>query len=113
MTFVVKVPVLSEHILFAPPIVSHAYIFLTRFSSSSIFFTEKARDKVTASGSPSGIATTITVMAKMKKCRISVKSSPVFHYLDIPFSTANLIKSTIKIIIAEYNPNLPISSAIF
>lgn len=50
--FSVNVPVLSEQIMFAPPIVSQAYIFLTRFLSNSIFFTEKASDNVTASGSP-------------------------------------------------------------
>jgi len=58
---------LSEHILLAPPIVSQAYIFLTKFWSTNIFFTQKASDSVTASGSPYGIATTITVMASIKK----------------------------------------------
>lgn len=37
----------------------------------------------------------------------------VFHYLEIPFYTANRINNTIRIIIAEYKPNFPISSAIF
>ena len=67
MTFIVRVPVLSEQILLAPPIVSQAYIFLTKFSSISIFLTENARERVTARGKPSGMATTITVIAKMKK----------------------------------------------
>jgi hypothetical protein len=49
----------------------------------------------------------------MKKFNSSGKSVLVFHYLEIPFSTANLINKTARIIIAEYNPNLPISSAIF
>ncbi len=61
-----RVPVLSEHILLAPPIVSHAYNFRTKLLSFNIFFTEKARDKVTAKGSPSGIATTTTVNVKIK-----------------------------------------------
>jgi hypothetical protein len=64
--FIVKVPVLSEQIVLAPPIVSQAYIFLTKFWSASIFLTEKANERVTARGSPSGIATTITVTPKMK-----------------------------------------------
>lgn len=57
----VNVPVLSEHIIEAPPMVSQAYNFLTKFWSASIFLTEKASDIVTASGKPSGIATTTTV----------------------------------------------------
>lgn len=64
--FMVKVPVLSEQMLLAPPIVSQASIFLTKFWSLSIFLTEKANDKVTANGNPSGMATTITVTAKIK-----------------------------------------------
>ncbi len=50
--FKVKVPVLSEQIVLAPPIVSHAYIFLTKLLSTSIFLTEKAKDNVTAKGNP-------------------------------------------------------------
>ena len=107
--FMVKVPVLSEQMLLAPPIVSHAYIFLTKFWSISIFLTEKASDSVTAKGSPSGMATTITVIAKMKYFNISVKSAPVFHSLDIPFSIENLISKTMTIAIPEYKPNLPMS----
>jgi hypothetical protein len=61
------VPVLSEQIMSAPPIVSQACIFLTRLLSSSIFFTEYARERVTANGKPSGMATTITVIPIMKK----------------------------------------------
>lgn len=59
-------PVLSEQILLAPPIVSQAAIFLTKLLSTNIFLTEKAKDKVTARGRPSGIATTTTVRAKIK-----------------------------------------------
>lgn len=50
--FMVRVPVLSEQMLLAPPIVSQAYIFLTKFWSLSIFLTEKAREMVTDSGRP-------------------------------------------------------------
>jgi hypothetical protein len=57
---------LSEHIIDAPPIVSQAAIFLTKFLSSNIFFVENAKDNVTASGKPSGIATTTTVIPMMK-----------------------------------------------
>lgn len=67
--FFVRVPVLSEQILLAPPIVSQAYIFLTKFWSTSIFLTENANERVTANGSPSGIATTMTVIARIKKLR--------------------------------------------
>lgn len=68
--FIVRVPVLSEQIVFAPPIVSHASIFLTRLLSKSIFFTENARDNVTDKGSPYGMATTITVIPRIKKFKI-------------------------------------------
>jgi hypothetical protein len=50
--FNVNVPVLSEQIESAPPIVSHAYNFRTKLLSFNIFFTEKANDKVTARGKP-------------------------------------------------------------
>jgi hypothetical protein len=81
----VKVPVLSEQILLAPPIVSQAYILRTKFWSSSIFFTEKAREMVTERGRPSGMATTITVIPSMKKLTISNRSFEVFHSRVIPF----------------------------
>jgi hypothetical protein len=55
------------------------------------------------------MATTITVIAKMKYFKISVKSAPVFHYLDIPFSIENLISKTTTIAMPEYNPNRPMS----
>lgn len=111
--FFVSVPVLSEQMLLAPPIVSHAYIFLTKFWSNNIFLTEKANERVTARGRPSGIATTMTVIPMMKKFRSSGKSFEVSHSLEMPFSIANLTSKIIKIITAEYSPNFPISSAIF
>jgi hypothetical protein len=60
--FYVKVPVLSEQIIDAPPIVSHAAILRTKLLSKSIFLVEYASDNVTANGSPSGMATTTTVI---------------------------------------------------
>mmetsp|Transcript_48749 Transcript_48749/g.115777 ORF Transcript_48749/g.115777 Transcript_48749/m.115777 type:complete len:232 (+) Transcript_48749:1840-2535(+) len=68
---VVSVPVLSEQIVVALPIVSHALRCLTRFWSSIIFLTEKARAMVTASGRPSGTATTKTVTPTTRKRRYS------------------------------------------
>jgi len=58
--------------MLAPPIVSQAAIYLTKFLSSNIFLTEKAKDRVTAKGRPSGIATTTTVTQIMKASTISV-----------------------------------------
>jgi hypothetical protein len=47
--------------------VSEADSFLTRLFSSFIFITEKASEIVTASGSPSGTATTIIEIAIIRK----------------------------------------------
>ena len=55
--FAVSVPVLSEQIVVAEPMVSQALRALTRLLSAIIFDEEKARDRVTASGRPSGTAT--------------------------------------------------------
>mmetsp|Transcript_11064 Transcript_11064/g.26865 ORF Transcript_11064/g.26865 Transcript_11064/m.26865 type:complete len:259 (-) Transcript_11064:825-1601(-) len=63
---VVRVPVLSEQIVVADPMVSQAEEVLTMFMSDIIFVTEKARAMVTASGRPSGTATTKIVMPMMK-----------------------------------------------
>ena len=57
---------MSEQIAFAPPIISQDLSYLTKFLSYNIFLTEYAKDKVTAKGRPSGIATTTTVMAIIK-----------------------------------------------
>ena len=59
----VKVPVLSEQMCVAPPMVSDEASFLTRLLSYRILADEKDRDRVTARGRPSGIATTIMVIA--------------------------------------------------
>ena len=58
---------MSVQISLAPPMVSEAWSFLTKLFSSFIFITENAREIVTARGSPSGTATTITVIAMMTK----------------------------------------------
>ena len=56
--FSVSVPVLSLQMLVALPIVSHAARIRMRFLSLSIFWVEKDSEMVTASGRPSGTATT-------------------------------------------------------
>ena len=99
--FMVRVPVLSEQMVLAPPMVSQASIFLTRLLSSNIFFTENAKESVTDRGSPYGIATTMTVIPRIKKFRISGTSTDVFHSFEIPFSMANLINITITMMMAE------------
>jgi hypothetical protein len=63
------------------------------------------------------MATTITVIPKIIKSSILIKSGPVSHLslesVAVAFTITNLIKSTITIKMAEYNPNLPISVATF
>lgn len=68
----VKVPVLSEQIWVAPPMVSEEANLRTRLFNFLIWAEEKDREIVTASGRPSGIATTITVIEMMIVFRISV-----------------------------------------
>jgi hypothetical protein len=77
----VRVPVLSVQISLAPPIVSEASSFLTRLFSFFIFMTEKAREMVTASGRPSGTATTMTVTAMIMKSINLLRVSTVANYL--------------------------------
>jgi hypothetical protein len=50
----------------AHPIVSQALSFLTKLCSFVILLDEKAKDNVTASGSPSGTATARTVIEVTK-----------------------------------------------
>ena len=95
----------------APPIVSQAYNLRTRFLSLSIFFTEYAKDNVTASGKPSGIATTTTVIPMMKNYNTSAQCFPS-HLSSSILSTAKRMRRTIIIKIAETNPKFPISIAI-
>ena len=52
--------------------VSQAGICLTKLLSSIIFLTLNDNDRVTANGSPSGIATTIIVIHKIKLWKISL-----------------------------------------
>lgn len=59
----------------APPIISQEESSLTRLFSSFILFTEKASAIVTASGSPSGTATTIIVTATRKLLTTAFKLS--------------------------------------
>lgn len=69
--FSVRVPVLSEQIWVAPPMVSEEAIFLTRLLSFCILALEKLSEIVTASGRPSGMATTTTVIPMMMASRSS------------------------------------------
>ena len=80
-----SVPVLSEHILFAPPMVSQASILRTKLLSYSILCTDTANDNVTESGNPYGIATTTTVIANTKKPTNSLTSVELFQLSYIIF----------------------------
>ena len=64
---------MSEQIILAPPIVSQAYILLTKLFSLAILSTEKAKLSVTARGNPSGIATTNIAIDIKKYSKISPK----------------------------------------
>uniref|UniRef100_A0A0A9CWF7 ACA6 n=1 Tax=Arundo donax TaxID=35708 RepID=A0A0A9CWF7_ARUDO len=66
MWLVVKVPVLSVQMQLAEPMVSHAARCLTSALSFINFFMANARLRVTASGRPSGTATTMIVTAIAK-----------------------------------------------
>ena len=66
----------------------------------------------TDKGSPSGIATAKTVIPIIMYFRISFQSLLSSQFPYVPFLIANLIISTKNMRIAEYKPNLPISSAI-
>ena len=62
----VRVPVLSVQTLFTLPIASDLSKCLTKLCSFFILSTENAKAIVTAIGSPSGMATTMTVTPIMK-----------------------------------------------
>jgi hypothetical protein len=109
--FIVSVPVLSEQMLLAPPIVSQAYMRLTKFWSFNIFLTEKAKERVTERGSPSGMAITMMVIAKIKKFRSLGKSSLVFHGVIVILTIAKRIERTTTINTAPVSANFPISLA--
>ncbi len=72
----VSVPVLSEQMVVAEPIVSHESSVFTRLFSFIIWDEEKASESVTASGSPSGTATARIVMAVMTYSRSIIGGSP-------------------------------------
>lgn len=75
--FLVRVPVLSEQMLLAPPIVSQDDSFLTKLLSTSIFYTEYASEIITARGSPSGTATTTIATPTMINSNQSLKILPI------------------------------------
>ena len=70
IVFIVRVPVLSLQILLTPPIISQDARVFTKFYSSFILLTEKAKVIVTAKGNPSGTATTIIVTPIIKNFSI-------------------------------------------
>ena len=86
--FCVSVPVLSEQIVFAPPIVSHAFRWRTRLLSFIIRFTEYASAIVTASGRPSGMATTRMVTPVMNAFTTYDQSLTVHDWLPLPEANA-------------------------
>ena len=67
MRFCVRVPVLSEQMVVALPMVSQAAKWRIKLLSASIFMVEYAREMVTARGSPSGTATTYMKKRKNNK----------------------------------------------
>jgi hypothetical protein len=68
---------------------------------------------VTAKGKPSGIATTITVIAKIKNSMTLLQKSPSNLVPVLPASSIIYLKIKItNMQIALIRPNLPISSAI-
>jgi len=75
MRFYVKVPVLSEQIVVAPPMISQLASCFTRLFSSFILFTLYASAIDTAKGRPSGTATTIIVTAVINALTTSFKVS--------------------------------------
>merc|ERR550534_2237205 len=86
MIFVVKVPVLSEQIVVAFPMVSQAASFRTKLLSSYILLIEYANETVTASGRPSGTATTIIVTETTMFCKAvfqwpSFQKSRIKHHV--------------------------------
>ena len=72
--FWVSVPVLSEQMCVAEPIVSDEFKFRTKLLSFLICLLEKLSEIVTASGRPSGIAQTITEMEMMTPSRMLVQN---------------------------------------
>jgi len=108
------VPVLSVQISFAPPIVSEALRRLTKLPRSAISDTEKAKEIVTASGRPSGTATTIIVTAMIKAFKKSeiFYGSAIVRSLYRKIAQSILTTKAIKVRAATDPPILPIMSAI-
>lgn len=79
--FLVSVPVLSEQMLSAPPMVSQACKYLTKLFYYFIFPTLYANAIVTARGNPYGTATTIILTAIMKASTICNKVSNLNNWL--------------------------------
>ena len=98
----------------ALPIVSEDFMLRTRLFSSCILPTEKASPIVTASGRPSGIATTTIVMPRMK----ALSTSATFWLSVRLRSYSQKIRSIVRTQtmintrIATANPSLPIWFAI-
>ncbi len=72
-----RVPVLSVQMIVPAPIVSQAGSSRTRIDSDAIFRVVYERARVTASGRPSGTATTMMVKAAVAAKRISSPVSPL------------------------------------
>jgi hypothetical protein len=63
--------------------------------------TENARERVTDRGRPSGIATTTTVIARIRNFSKVARSSDVSQGFFVPLKIPNLMKSTTRMRMAE------------
>ena len=112
--FSVKVPVLSEQMAVALPIVSQLFKTRTKLPFCAILVVANANAKVTARGKPSGMATTTIVTAVIT---MSINFLPLSVGLKLwneppgAKSTPNLISKTINKTIAAKNPYFEIPSA--
>lgn len=113
--FLVRVPVLSEQMLSAPPIVSQACKYLTKLFSYLIFPTLYARAIVTANGRPSGTATTMMLTAMMNAStnswRVSNLKRVLTNYPEANAPYKIWPNMQIKVAPAETIPTWPICSA--
>lgn len=101
----VRVPVLSEQMLVAFPIVSQAARTRMKFCSSSICLVEYASEMVTANGRPSGTATTTMVTAMIAASTIPVAVSVSVSYVNRAIIITMNVSTAIK------PPKYPIRSA--
>mmetsp|Transcript_6400 Transcript_6400/g.5708 ORF Transcript_6400/g.5708 Transcript_6400/m.5708 type:complete len:236 (-) Transcript_6400:507-1214(-) len=93
--------------------VSEAWSFLTRLFSFFIFMTEKAKAMVTARGRPSGTATTITVMAIIRK-ETKAERVSMWRSSAVSSRAVEMMRFTVmamKVRMATYTPIFPISLA--